>query len=95
MQNELAGTDIRILGLNSFGLDSGNAETCAGRDIPWLQEDGLVDAAGRWEAAYRDVVILDAENKVVAVYNLTANNLADAAKYDELKALMTGALGTP
>ena len=88
MQTELAGTDIQLLGVNQAGAERGNFDTCMGNDIPWLQEDGAVDAWGLWDVRYRDVVILDAENVPVAVYNLTDHDLADPANYAELKALL-------
>jgi hypothetical protein len=88
MQTELAGTTIHILGINQFAAVTGNVQNCDGRDIPWLQEDTLSNVQGQWGAQYRDVVILDADNVPVAVYNLTAHDLADAANYDELKALL-------
>ncbi|MHC4938568.1 MAG: hypothetical protein ACYTHK_06335 [Planctomycetota bacterium] len=88
MQTELAGTTIKILGINQVGASAGNADNCNGNDIPWLQEDGYEKAQEKWGARYRDVVILDADNIPVAVYNLTDHNLQDAPSYDELKALL-------
>jgi hypothetical protein len=88
MQTELAGTTIHILGVNQFTSVSGNQQNCDGRDIPWLQEDQTSNVQGQWGALYRDVVILDADNVPVAVYNLTAHDLAVPANYDELKALL-------
>ncbi len=62
-----------------------------GRDLPWLQ-DTDVNADGQsdvwdvsWGVEYRDVVILDAENKRLGAFNLTANDLADADNYSLLK----------
>ena len=88
MQNELAGTDIRILGINQATASAGNIDNCEGKDIPWLQPDGFIDPWTDWDVRYRDVVILDENNIEVAVFNLTDYNLADQASYDELKALL-------
>ena len=88
MQQELAGSDVRILGVNDVGASAGNVSVCDGRDIPWLQEDGLQKAGELWNVTYRDVVILDRDNIPVAVYNPTEHNLADPADYAELKALL-------
>ncbi|MHC4408591.1 MAG: hypothetical protein ACYS0E_14870 [Planctomycetota bacterium] len=88
MQNELAGTDIRIIGINQATASAGNIDTCDGKDIPWLQPDGFIDPWTDWNVRYRDVIILDADNIPVAVYNLTDHNLQDAPSYAELKALL-------
>jgi hypothetical protein len=37
---------------------------------------------------WRDVVILDAQNRRVGVYNLTQHNLQTPANYDSLKAMI-------
>jgi len=88
MQTELAGTTIRIQGINQPTSVSGNVENCDGRDIPWLQESVTSGVEASWGAQYRDVVILDADNVPVAVYNLTAHDLANPDNYAELKALL-------
>jgi len=93
MQTELAGTGIRILGVNQHYAVSGNVQNCEGRDLPWLQESQTTGAQDSWEAEYRDVVVLDADNVPVAVYNLTAHDLAVPANYDELKALLLSHAG--
>ena len=95
MQNELAGSDVAILGLNQIGSESGNDVNCDGRDIPWLQDNTTDRTWDLWEVTYRDVYILNRANELVAVYNLTTNNLGDAAKYAELKALIEDALASP
>jgi formylmethanofuran dehydrogenase subunit A len=40
---------------------------------------------------FRDVVILDGDNKVIAVYNLTSNSLGTSANYAALKQLFLDA----
>ena len=86
---------LSIVGINPKGYESGNSLMTEGRDLPWLQE--VVDESvwGIWAVNYRDVVILDEENKVLAVYNLTQNDLNDDAKYNELKDLLLGFVTTP
>lgn len=61
--------------------------------LPWLQDTPEVDAWGLWRVTWRDVVILDRENRPVAVYNLTVHDLADPGSYAELKALLLTAAG--
>jgi hypothetical protein len=89
MQDELAaaGLAVDILGINGVGHEAGNPTICAGRDIPWLQETVETPVWTQWGITYRDVVILDEDNIVVAIYNVTQNNLTDPAKYDELYGL--------
>lgn len=46
-----------------------------------------------WQVTFRDVVILDTENRPVGVYNLTVHDLGDPASYAELKQLLIAATG--
>jgi hypothetical protein len=84
-----------LAGLNATGHESGNALATDGRTLPWLQDDASSDVWGDWQVDFRDVVVLDPDNRVTAVYNLTANDLADPVKYEELKALIVEAAGGP
>jgi hypothetical protein len=97
MQNELEtenpGTIIRLLGCNQIGAEAGNDENCAGRDLPWLQDTIDQHVWTQWQVTYRDVVILDADNIPVDVYNLTTYDLANPANYAELKARLRAAAG--
>ena len=97
MQNDLEaeypGLDIQLLGVNAFGHESGVGVATEGRVIPLLQDvddDGnsLSDTWDLWDVEWRDVVILDADNIPVAVYNLTDNDLADPYSYEALKNLL-------
>ena len=38
-----------------------------------------------WQGSWRDVYILDKENNLLEVYNLTEHNLSDPLNYEELK----------
>ena len=88
MQTELAGADVQILGINKIGAESGNSTACDGRDIPWLQDRVDDEVWALWQITYRDVLILDADNRLIATYNLTEHNLADQASYDALKMML-------
>lgn len=70
-----------------MGLESGNPQTVAERDLPWLQDVAGVDVWETWAVGYRDVWILDRDNRLVGVYNLTEHDLNDAASFEELKSL--------
>lgn len=99
MQDELDADslllDVVISGVNGIGHESGIPSMCLGRDITLLQD---VDAAKVWESwqvTYRDVFVLDEENKVVTIYNLTAHDLADSVNYGTLKTILRQTAGIP
>ena len=71
--------------MNPFAHASGNETICSGRDLPWLQETDTDDVGGDWAVTYRDVIVLDANNVPVDVYNLTNNDLSVEANRDVLK----------
>ena len=92
MQNELLtdnpATKIRIKGVHQIGSEGYVDALCDVADLPVLQDTYDDHAWAQWQVTYRDVVILDEENRQVAVYNLTYNSLAYPENYDELKALL-------
>jgi hypothetical protein len=85
--------DVSLLGINGIGDESGNASITSGRDIPWLQDVEAYQAWTTWGITYRDVVILDEDNVVVDVYNLTAHSLADTNNYNALRGMLLEAAG--
>ena len=91
MQTELEadypGLDIQILGVNGIGLEVANPVITGGRDLPWLQDVAGVDVWSSWSVGYRDVIILDGDNQVVAVFNLSTSSLAIPANFAALKQL--------
>ena len=88
MQIELAGSGVKLLGVNRLSDAAGNAVACTDRDIPWLQDSVAEQVWTKWQVTYRDVCILDANNELIGVYNLTEHDLADASSYDELKLML-------
>ena len=84
-------TPVDILGINAAGLEWGNAAICDGRVIPWLQDTYEQDVWGSWKVTWRDVVVLDAENRVLFVYNLSVHNLSHPAEYADLKSRLLAA----
>ena len=90
MQSELAGAgtarEIHILGINAVSEASGNSLITPPR--PWLQDTSAQNVWNRWEVTWRDVIVLDSNNEVAGIYNLTDHSLAVAANYDSLKALL-------
>jgi hypothetical protein len=83
--------EIRILGVNQAGYESGNVENCEGRDVPWLQETATDTVWADWGALYRDVFILDENNVQIGLYNLTVHDLSDQVEYEGLKQLLLDA----
>ena len=92
MQRELEAanpqTTIRIVGVNTPSGMHGNAQMCAGRDLPWLQDTLSDEVWNAWEPTYRDVIIVDADNHPIDVFNLTEHDLQDPDEYAALKALL-------
>jgi hypothetical protein len=86
---------IRILGVNAATEASGNAGMCAGRTLPWLQDTDQANVWMKWQVDFRDLVILDAENKVLQIYNLTAHDLTNSANYDQLRGILLTAAAPP
>lgn len=84
----MPGAAIQILGVNEVGHESQNAAICSGRDLPWLQETMASRIWEPWAVTYRDVIVLDGQNRAFGVYNLTANDLALDANYAAMKALI-------
>jgi hypothetical protein len=81
---------VRILGVNEANVGTGDFFV-AGRTLPWLQDTPAVNAWGLWGVTFRDVVVLDGENKQIAVYNVTAHPLSDPVNYNELKTILLNA----
>ena len=77
--------------MNKAGEEAENALMCQGRSLPWLQDTPAADVWNAWHVTWRDVVVLDADNKVVRVYNLTDYDLRSAANYAELRGILLGA----
>lgn len=95
IRNETGRTDVDVLGVNAAGEESGNALMVAGRTLPLLQDEAGVDAWGLWQVEWRDVFVLDAENRPYAVVNLTTHDLADPDEYASLKATILAAMDEP
>ena len=101
MQQELTETypelKIQIIGMNQIGHESGNPSVTADRTTPWLQdidvdEDGLTDNwLTSWPYEYRDVVIVDADNMPIDIYNLTVHDLNKPENYATMREMLLDA----
>ncbi|GMU60771.1 MAG: hypothetical protein AMXMBFR34_25340 [Myxococcaceae bacterium] len=77
--------------MNEAGYESTNDLMTTGRVLPWLQDRVDVDVWRSWAVTYRDVILLDADGRPVAVYNLTLHDLSDPANQATLKQLLRDA----
>ena len=68
--------EVVILGINRVGSESGNDQICAGRDLPWLQDSDQQAVWVSWGVSWRDVVVVDGETRIAAVFNLTEHDLS-------------------
>ncbi len=96
LRTEYPQYDIQILGINETPQAFANESVTEGRDLPWLQDidsdrDGRSDVWAAWDVTWRDVVILDHDNHVVATLNLTDHDLADSEHFATLKNLFVQA----
>lgn len=75
--------------MNEIGHESGNGLVHdMGRPLPWLQDTPKQGAQDAWEAEFRDLVILDADNRVVDVFNLTDLNLFEPEVREQIRAAL-------
>lgn len=83
---------VEILGVNRISDEAYNSLVQRPSNIlPWLQDTQAQDVWERWAIDYRDVLILDAFNRPITRYNLTANDLLSPAKRQALKQLLLDA----
>jgi hypothetical protein len=82
---------VKILGVNAAGYEAGNGAVTRGRKLPWLQDTDDQDVWGRWGVTWRDVWILDTENEIIDVHNLTRHDLGDPGNYADFKRILEDA----
>ena len=86
--------DFPILAINEEGLESGSSQISPDENLPWLQDvdqdaNGISDLwYDSWNISFRDVVVLDENNSVVDIYNVTPNDLADPTNYNTLRLML-------
>jgi hypothetical protein len=91
LRSERPEWNIEIVGINWITSSSANPLMTAGRILPWLQTSSTNRAESIWGATYRDVRILDPENRLVGLYNLSANDLGQADRRAAMKSLFVDA----
>jgi len=77
--------------VNGAGLESGNDGFVTGKTLPLLQDTAAVDAWGRWQVTYRDVVVLDVEGRRRDVFNLTEHDLSNPGNLETLERILSAA----
>ena len=83
--------NIEILGVNRTNEAASNPLVVSMSALPWLQ-DTLQDAVwSRWDVVWRDVRILDSQNRLRAVFNLTQFDLSVPANYATLRQVFLAA----
>ena len=85
-------SDIRILGVNEAGYESGNSRLAAAASIPALQDTFSENVTDAWAVTYRDVVLVDENGQRVEAYNLTQNSLGVSSNYATLKSKLEALL---
>lgn len=76
MQSANTDLNIEIVGINSIDEKGFNSEITAISSLPWLQDTTNANVWTDWQVEWRDLRILDAENHLVSVYNLTTHDLS-------------------
>ena len=89
MQNELRQErpelEIIILSINQIGAENGISSSTEAHALPMVHDNETDTIWLSWEGQWRDFYLLNRNNELVEVYNLTQNNLNDETNYNELK----------
>ena len=106
LSNNLKGiTDlpVAIAGIHLFGA-SQNSVMFSGKKLSWMRETTTFRPWQTWrvpitsrpgqEIRWRDIVIVDENNKFIAVQNLTENPITDPANYTRLRNTLIAAATT-
>lgn len=84
---------IDLLIVNETGYSSGNETLFTVTDLPVLQDDTTALVWTNWQATWRDLYIVDANNNVVAIVSLTTYGLSDPTNYTMVYDLLIDAAG--
>jgi len=68
--------DVSLSGMSALG------------DLPVLWGPDVGGVWTDWDAGFRDVIVLNASNEKVAVFNLTSESLSSPANYEALKSAL-------
>ena len=88
MQDELKQShpelDITLLSINKIAAEAGIQHFTESHNLPMVQDDATLQVWNSWQGSWRDVYILNENNELVMVYNLTQNNLGNSSNYNAL-----------
>lgn len=97
MQDELAAEHpdlpIRLVIVNEAGHEDGLDDLYEVTDLPVLQDDEIALVWDTWEVTWRDVWVLDEDNRPAAIFNLTEHDLGDSEEYSALYELLVETAG--
>lgn len=79
--------NVEILGVNRSSDSRYNHYITEEFSLPWLQDTDSAAVWSLWNVEYRDVKILDAQNRLVATFNVTQFDLSSPEHYNRLKQL--------
>jgi hypothetical protein len=79
---------IRGFGINNADAADWNDFAIGETTLPWLQDPPKHGVWESWHAGWRDVFVLDGQNRRLAIYPVYDKPLDDPANYAELKALL-------
>ena len=84
LENNHPNLDIEIFAINMIGTGAGAGSLSSNINLPMVQDSSTLGIWNDWGAAWRDVFILNENNELVMVYNLTQNNLGNTSNYNTL-----------
>ena len=88
LETEYPSLDIQLIGVNENGFSSGNSSVATISSLPLIQDNSTDQIWSTWGVTFRDVIILDEDNQIVASFNLTQYSLSDSTNYADLKSLL-------
>jgi len=80
--------NIEIIGINKHDKASYNRVLTLFYTLPWLQDTAMGPTWAAWKAVWRDVQVVDAQNRLVGVFNLTSHDLGQEANRNTLKQML-------
>lgn len=92
----LPSSNVKILAINEAGEESQNATAAALNDLPLLQDvdsnnNNVSQVWAEWDVEWRDVRILDSNQELTDVMNLTTNDIRVSENYDRLRGMILDA----
>jgi hypothetical protein len=76
--------------VNETGEEDAIPLAVEGKTGPWLQ-DVEHSVWTLWNAQWRDVIVLDEENRQIAVFNVFEHSLGEPENYEALRAILLAA----